>query len=433
MAKTSSTPVTADRPVTAAIVGAGHRSVGYAEYAIQHPDELKIVAVADPREFRRREVAARHNIPENMLFETAEQLAAHPKVADAVINGTIDKDHVPTALPLLKAGYHMLLEKPISTYESEVLDLLKVARETDRIVMICHVLRYAPFYAAIRQRIIDGEVGDIVNIQTCESVSYHHIAMGYVRGKWNRKDLGNYSTLSAKCCHDLDIVAWMKSGITPKSVSSFGGLMQYKPQNAPEGSGMRCLVDCKIEKDCCYSAYKNYIEHDWWEEYAFDCIDYMKPTVEQKIESLKGNDNPYGRCVWQCDNDVVDHQSVVIEFEDGSTATHTLIGGTSKPTRTIHIIGTKGEIQGVQTDAKFVIRHPDCRPDHEYSEELIDLQCGTDMHGGGDLRLVEDFVKSVRGTSTSISNTNLEDSINGHRIVFAADNSMEQHRPIEID
>lgn len=299
--------------------------------------------------------------------------------------------------------------------------------------MICHPLRYVPMMAAIRQRIIDGEIGDIVNIQTCESVSYHHITMGYVRGKWNRKDLGNYSTLIAKCCHDLDMVAWLKSGVAPKSVFSYGGLMQYKPENAPEGSGMRCLVDCKIEKECCYSSYKNYIEHDWWDEYAFDSIDYLKPTVEQKIESLKSDDNPYGRCVWQCDNDVVDHQSVVIRFEDGSTATHTLIGGTAKPNRTIHIIGTKGEIEGSHAEAKFVVRHPDCRVGHEYTEEWVDKSCGEGGHGGGDVRLMEDFAQSMCGGPTSISNTNLQDSIYGHLIVFAADKSMEEGRPIEIE
>ncbi|MDF2718256.1 MAG: oxidoreductase, partial [Paenibacillus sp.] len=134
--------------------------------------------------------------------------------------------------------------------------------------------------------------------------------------------------------------------------------------------------------------------------------------MEERIESLR-TDNPYGRCVWKCDNDVVDHQSVVVEFEDGSTASHNMTGGTSKPCRSIHLIGTFGEIQGVMEDGYFVIRRPDPRAGHEYTEERIELNVSKDMHGGGDLRLVEDFVRVVRGEKPSISSTALEESIYG--------------------
>jgi len=262
-------------------------------------------------------------------------------------------------------------------------------------------------------------------------VSYHHMAVGYVRGKWNREDLGS-TMLMAKCCHDLDLITWMKSGIHPKKVNSFGSLMYFKPENAPPGSGTRCLVDCKIEETCPYSAKKHYIEQNLWGAYAWQSMEHHNnPDVEQKLESLR-TDNPFGCCVWHCDNDVVDHQTVIIEFEDGSTASHNMTGGTSRPCRSMHLIGTKGEIQGVMEEGCFVVRHPDARAGHEYYEEKVNVNVSGDGHGGGDLRLVADFVSVIRGEPASTCTTNLDDSIYGHLIGFAADRSRRELKCVDI-
>lgn len=426
-------------PVTAIVVGAGNRGSRYAAYALEHPDRLNIVAVADPSELHRRSLAEAHDIPESRQYESVAELTAQPAIADAAINGTMDTLHVPTSLPLLEAGYDLLLEKPFATGESEMWQLVEAARRLDRRIMVCHVLRYAPFYRAIRERLETGEIGEIVNVQTNEHVSYHHMAVAFVRGKWRNRAEGGSSMLMAKCCHDLDLIMWMKGGVRPTAVSSFGGQMQFRPEKAPEGAGSRCLVDCPIEADCLYSARKHYIDHpDRWRFYVWRDLEHLDHvTPEQRLELLKTDDR-YGRCVWRSDNDVVDHQSVAIEFADGSTATHNLVGGTSRPMRSIHIVGTKGEIQGVFEDSSFCVRQIDPRPGHEYSEELVDLRFTGDMsgahggHGGGDLRLVDDFVSFMRGEPRSISCTTIEDSINGHLVGFRADVAMEERRVVEI-
>jgi hypothetical protein len=208
---------------------------------------------------------------------------------------------------------------------------------------------------------------------------------------------------------------------------------------APEGAGTRCLVDCPIEANCLYSACKHYIDHPYrWSFYVWDTLEHIpNPTIEDKIASLKG-DNPYGRCVWKCDPEVVDHQSVAIEFADGCTATHNMVGGTARPSRALHLIGTQGEIQGVFEDQRFVIRHIDPRPGHEYSEEMIDLRVGGDMHGsfgghgGGDGRLMADFMRVMRNEQPSISTTSLDDSIAGHLVGFSADRAREEGRVVEL-
>lgn len=421
-------------PVKAVIVGAGNRTNVYSTYAKEFPNELEIVGIVEPDSIRRKKTAERFNVLHENCFDSMESFIIAEKFADAVINGTMDDLHVQTTIPVLKAGYDVLLEKPIGVAKSEIEELLEAASEYNRKVMICHVLRFAPFYQEIKRRLLDNEIGEIINIQTAENVSYDHMAVSFIRGKWNRKDICKSSMLLAKCCHDLDIITWLMSGIKPKRVSSFGSLMHFRPEMAPEGAGKRCLVDCKIEHECPYSAKKNYIEQGNWGWYAWRSIQHLggEPTVEQKIESLK-TENPYGRCVWHCDNDVVDHQSVAIEFTNGTTATHNLVGGTSKPCRNIHIIGTKGEIEGTMEDGYFVLRHPDPRKGHRFREERVEIEVTQDMHGGGDLRLVADFVSVLKGNKPSISTTSLEDSINGHMIIFAADQSNEENRVINMN
>lgn len=428
------------KPVTAVIVGAGHRAVLYASYAEQHSDELKIVGVADPVERRRVQARERFGFDERNCFESAEALAARGRIADAVINGTMDHEHVPTGLPLLEAGYDMLLEKPFAVGEEEMWSLVECARRNDRKVMICHVLRYAPFYAEIRKRVAAGEIGEIINGQFTEHVSYHHVVVGYVRGKWRRREQCGCGMLMAKSCHDLDLMAWMKSGVKPVRVASFGCNMQFRPEKAPQGAGTRCLVDCPIEADCLYSARKHYLDHpERWSFYVWAELEGAGDiTIEQKEAYLKG-DTIWGRCAWKCDNDAVDHQSVAVDFEDGSTATLNMIGGCSKASRSIHLVGTRGEIQGCIEDQKFVVRHIDTRPGGaEYTEELVDLNVAGDTtgafggHGGGDMRLVADFVRFMRDQPRSTSCTDIDDSVSGHLMGFSAERAREEGRGVEI-
>jgi len=242
----------------------------------------------------------------------------------------------------------------------------------------------------------------------------------------------------SKSCHDLDLIAWMKSGVQPQRVSSFGSNFQFQPHKAPAGAGTRCLVDCPIETSCLYSARKHYLDHpDRWAFYVWDALEHLGlPSLKDRIEVLKTG--PYGRCVWKTDMDVVDHQSVLVVFADGCTATMNMIGGTAKPSRSLHLVGTQGEIEGRMEESRFAIRHIDARPGHETREEMVDLNLISDMtgahggHGGGDMRLVADFVRRLNGEEPSISSTSLEDSINGHLMGFCAERSRMTGQVVEI-
>ncbi len=431
------------KPVTAVIVGAGHRAFVYSELAKTNPELLKIVGVADPNPVRCKKAMEYFGFSEDMCFDSAQTLAEKGRLADAVINGTMDEQHLETAIPLLNAGYDMLLEKPFAVCEEDMRQIVYCAKKNNSKVMICHVLRYTPFYYAIKERIVNGEIGDIINIQMTEHVSYHHLSTSYIRGKWANSDKCHTTMLLAKCCHDIDLMMWFMSETKPVSISSFGSKFQFKPENAPENAGTICMKDCPLVDECVYSTKRLYIDHpDRWSFYVWDALEGIEnPTIDDKIALMK-TDNPYARCIYKCDNNVVDHQSVLVNFASGATGTHNMVGGSAEPRRNIHIIGTKGEIFGNFEESKFTVLKINPSPDAHNEEcdvEEVDLRVTGDMvgayggHGGGDERLAEDFVKFIRGEQPSLACTSIFDSVAGHLCVYLADKSRENGgMPVEV-
>lgn len=414
-----------NKPVTAVIVGCGHRAMIYAEYAKLHPDELKIVGAADPSPSKRKKAQEEFGISSDKIFESAEELAQQEKFADAVINGTMDSSHVKTSVPLLNAGYDMLLEKPFAVNETEAKELIECIKRNGSNVMVCHVLRYAHFYKKIKELIINNTIGNIITIATNEYVSFDHMATSYVRGKWARLDKCKSTMLLAKCSHDLDIITWLMGSDKPYKVCSFGSRSLFTPENAPKEAGTRCTLDCELVDSCIYSAKRIYIDRPGaWDGYVWSEYGSKRPDSEKEMIKSLNTTNPYGRCVYKCDNDVVDRQSVLISFKSGATATHNMIGGSSGGCRTIHITGTAGEIYGCFDESVLHVKIINPSIDKLFDASEIDFT-NEDLqgHGGGDMQLMNDFVKFLRKEKTSVSCTDIYDSIAGHLTVFMADKS----------
>jgi len=422
------------RPLRVAVVGAGNRGTHYARFALNHPDRMNIVALADPDPQRTEAMARRHRVDPAMCFTHYTQLADHGDRIDAVINTTMDDLHYASTTALLEAGFDVLLEKPIAGNEAEVRGLIDAAQRTGRTVMICHVLRYAPFYDRIKALIDGGRIGRVMHLHTSEHVSYHHMATAFVRGKWNRAERSNPMIL-AKCCHDLDLIAWFMDNNPPRRVASFGGLTHFRPEQALDGATDRCLDGCPHETTCVYSARRLYVDRDLWGPYVWDTRTRDEaPSREVKLEQLRTT-SPYGRCVWRCDNDVVDHQTVNITFDSGATASHDMICTSARSTRTIHLTGTRGEIVGDLTDGTLLVRASDPAQDDGYTEQRIDIEIDPEdmaAHGGGDDRLIADFVDTLQDRPTAHQRTHIDASLHGHLIAFAAEQSRLEGRTIEI-
>ncbi|MEG1568860.1 MAG: Gfo/Idh/MocA family oxidoreductase [Oscillospiraceae bacterium] len=412
-----------NKKVTLIIAGLGGRGNDiYADYALKHPDEVKVVAIADPRPDRLANAQKALGLPNECCFATAEELFAQPKMADAAAICTQDRQHVAHAELALGKKYHLLLEKPVAVDIKGCLEVLHAAKENERHVTVCHVLRYTPFYNTLKKIIDDGKIGDVVNIQAAENIGYWHYAHSYVRGNW-RKSEDSSPMILAKCCHDMDILLWL-SGKRAKRVSSFGSNYLFNQDKAPKGCAERCL-DCAVRESCPYDAVKYYLDDSHTSVSAGKLgwpINVLnpKPTYENIKEALRSGQ--YGRCVYHCDNDVVDHQVVNISLEDGVTIDFTVSAFSERCYRTLKVMGTKGCIEG-DMDTNCITWHDFMGNSEIFDINVVDVSLAG--HGGGDALMMKEFVQLLSEGSKSDNEmqSNIEHSIESHVVALLAEQS----------
>lgn len=424
------------KKIKAVVIGCGDRASVYCHSAYNDSEDFQIVAVIDPDIARIQYMQKEFNIPESMCFRDMQDVLRLGKIADCVINGTMDKLHVDTSIPFLEQGYDMLLEKPITNNKADLLKISKTAKDNKCKLMICHVLRYAPFYRTAKELILSKEIGEIVHIETSERVGLAHSSISYIRGKWNNEDICGSSMLLAKCCHDLDLICWFNNTTEPINISSFGGRNFIIPEKAPIGAGTRCMVDCSLTESCQYSAKPIYLDNNYLPWYPWQCTgkNYQDVTYEEKEESLKTY-NPHGLCAYKTNANIVDHQTVSVLFKNGSTATHSMLTSAMRRGRSLYIHGTNGEIEGWAGDGILKLRKFD-KTNLSYTEKLIDFNNTNGEgggHFGGDKRLIQDFISLLRGEKPSISCTSIDDSVNGHLCVYYADYAMKNKEVVNFD
>lgn len=407
-------------PVTLALLGAGNRGAdAYGEYVLGHPGEFRFTAVAEPRRDRRDSFAARHGIPPEMTFASWEDLLSRPRLAEGLIVATQDRMHYDPVMAALAQGYGVLLEKPMAPTAAECVAMAGAAARAGRLLMICHVLRYTPFFAAIKKLLDEGRIGRVVSIQHNENVGYWHMAHSYVRGNWRRRDESNPMIL-AKSCHDMDILLWL-AGADCARLASFGSLSFFKRENAPPGAAARCLDGCRAEPDCPFSARRIYLgENTGWPVSVIS----LDTSLAARTAALR--EGPYGRCVFACDNDVVDHQVAALEFTSGATAAFTMCGLTREISRTIKIMGTAGEIAGHMEKGEIVLRV------FGGGEETVPLAGAAGGHAGGDGGLMRAFAEALREGRPEAALTSAAVSVQSHLMAFAAEESRLTGRVVEM-
>ncbi len=401
-------------PVTFAVVGAGNRGSGHARWALAHPDRARVVAVAEPRAVRRDRLAAAHGISTSTTFTSWQELAERGRIADAALICTQDALHVEPAIAFAELGYHVLLEKPMAITEADCWRIVEAVERADVIFAVCHVLRYTPYTRLVRQLIDAGRLGDVISVQHLEPVGFWHHAHSYVRGAWRREDTATFM-LMAKSCHDLDWLRYVV-GRPIRRVASFGGLAHFRPENRPAGAADRC-VECAVEPTCPYSAvrfYSRYLERD--ANWPLDAV-IDRRTNDDLAAALRHG--PYGRCVYACDNDVVDHQVVAMEFDGGPTGAFTMTAFNAGGHRRTRLFGTRGELHG---DGKTI----DVYDFLTGTSENLQARTSGDAtagggHGGGDWGLMDAFVKSVTTGDRSHILSGPRESLAAHLVAFAAE------------
>ncbi len=404
-----------------AILGVGGRGGdSYGKIMNGMTGRYKIVSLCDLRPERLSRFGEKFGVAESERFTDENEFFAK-KRADVIVIATQDKDHVRQAIKALELGYDLLLEKPISDDKAELERLLAARKKYGGKVLVCHVLRYAPAFMKVAELIDGGEIGQLVAINALERVTFWHQAHSYVRGNW-RKSEETSPMIMAKCCHDLDLLQFYAKSEC-ESISSVGDIAYFKRENSPEGSSDRC-VDCKYADTCPYSAKKIYVE--WWksqgkpEDYwPFNVIVQAPLTEEKLAEAIKSG--PYGRCVFKCDNDVVDHQIVEMKFKNGVKAELTMMGFTKQCGRRYTFFGTCGDITLDESTDSIIVHRFTLSDEDDYTISVKPLVEGGYGHGGGDGGIINALYEILSGRGTE--ETSLDKSVESHLMSIAAEDA----------
>ncbi len=412
-------------PIDAVLVGAGNRGrYTYGGYALANPDRLRIAAVAEPDPDRRRAVVEEHGVPADSVFDDWRALLDGPRRAPAAIVATGDTLHVEPALAALEAGYHVLLEKPIAPTAAECVRVVEAAERCRRLLQIGHVLRFTRFYQQVHQVLESGRLGQLVAIDMKEHVAHWHMTHSYVRRKFRSREIAA-PILLAKCCHDLDLLAWFADE-PARRIVSLGSLSHYRADRAPAGAPERCSDGCPVQATCPHDAVHFYVDPDpklariWpWTDVSPD------PSREARQRALETG--PYGRCVYHCDNDMNDHQVVNVEFESGLTASFTVQGLATEERRTIRITGSQGELRGVFQDGVIeVSKHG------SFEVERFEVSATALDHYGGDPGLLDHFTDVLAREAYTESRTSGRISLESHLLGFAAERAREEVRVVDM-
>jgi predicted dehydrogenase len=414
--------------IEAVLVGAGNRGYeAYGPYALQHPEQIRFTCVVDPNEGRRKRFAEAHRIPAERQFASWEDLYARDRLAEGLVNCTLDRMHLDSTLPALELGYQVLLEKPMANTLHGNVRLVQAAEERGRLLMICHVLRYTTFFSTLHQILASGRLGRIMTVEHRENVVYWHMAHSFVRGNWRSSRIESPMIL-AKCCHDMDILYWNLGPV--RRLGSFGALTHYRSENAPPGAPERCTDGCPAADECPWYAPRIYL-HDYtgWPVSVIS----EDPSLEARRRALETGS--YGRCVYYCDNDVVDHQTVNLEFESGASGTLFMHGHSHEEARTMRYDGTRATLRG-----KFAYGFGDRIEIHDHltgeveEPDLGALQADVSGHGGGDAGLMAAFVRALRPGPGSVEGlTTCRESLESHLMAFAAEQARVEGTIVSMD
>lgn len=405
------------------IIGAGERGrIAYARELNKY-DDVEIVSIVEIGEKRLKLTGEEFNIDEEYLFTDANDFFKkmdEEKFVDALVIATYDREHYEITMKALDYDVDILLEKPISPNVNEVFNIAKKAEAKNNVFMICHVLRYAPFYTKLKEVIESGVIGRIININHNENIGYFHFAHSFVRGNWRNEALSSPMILQ-KTCHDMDILLYFL-GLKPKAISSFGKLTYFVHENQPQGASDRCLT-CKYQDECIFST-KNFYKKGYR---GYGWRNLVDPTFTD--EGLKEAllNGPYGRCVWACDNDVCDHQSTTIEFENDVTAVFNISAFSKYVHRNIKIQGTKGEIIGDDHEREIRVKIFGSS-----DETVIKVDDMSGSHGGGDSGIIKAFLEGIAGDKEKIK-TGANESVMSHLMCFAAEESRKNKKLVKMD
>jgi predicted dehydrogenase len=310
------------------------------------------------------------------------------------------------------------MEKPLADTFDDCLKIVRKQEEKERVVAVCHTLRFMNGFRRVKEIVDTGTIGRLVNVEHMEGIGHFRFAHNYVRGRWSKEN-NNTFLLLHKCSHDIDFINWLFKEQCLR-VSSFGSLYYFTNENAPGGSTGRCTDGCGIINSCPYSALAIYVNGPLEEWPARDICKIH--THEEHLRAVENS--PHGLCVWHAGNDVVDHQVVMMEFEGGATATCTLTGYSATNGRRIRLQGTIGELLFDESAGSIKVKQFASR------DEVIEKIADSESYHPEDKEIVSNWISSINHSEAVM--VDAHEALRTHAVVFAAEISRKEKRTVEM-
>ncbi|MDR2895648.1 MAG: Gfo/Idh/MocA family oxidoreductase [Propionibacteriaceae bacterium] len=408
---------------TVMVIGAGQRGRIYAD--LMHELGARVVAVAEPDPDRRERFAREFQLEPEGVFIDWQAALATPRLADVAVISTQDQDHVAPAVAAATLGYQLLIEKPMATDRAGARAIVAAVEQAGVIAAVCHVMRYTAYTRQLKRLLVEGAIGRIIGMQHLEPVGWWHFAHSFVRGNWRRAEESS-SLLLQKCVHDIDWIAYIMDEPV-RSVSSFGSLQEFRPENRPSKAAGRCL-DCPID-ECPYDAtriYRGFLDdpqHRVW-PLAVLTPDPDRTTLDQALRT-----GPYGECVYLGRNDVVDHQVVSMEFSSGANVSFMVSAFTEMANRKTRIFGHRGWIEG---DGSVITVFDFATTAARIYDTAAGGSSAAEGHGGGDRGMIAAFLQAVVSGDQALVESTPAVSLTALEITWAAEEAREHHTVVDL-
>lgn len=336
-----------------AIAGVGKRTVKVLTYLKAAMPESEIVGYVDPSPA----LVGQLNAPNGLQgYDNVDAMLAATK-PDMLFVGSPNHVHLDQIQSGLKAGIKVFSEKPIVTTFEQTWALAALLQKYGvEQLMVGLVLRYAPQIKDLNNAIAAGHIGRVVSMEANECIEPQH--GGFFMRDWRRYTEYSGGFMLEKCCHDLDLYH-MITRSRPARVASFGGKAIFIPENAPtKNSDLELYYETKSN----------------WE------------TADDPFRS---------------NADIIDHQTAILDFENGVKMTfHTNLNAPDQ-TRHFNIIGTKGMAEGDLERGYLTVTDAQTK-DKIMSVDYTSIPEAQIDHYGSDKKMTEELADFMRGKTKAL-------------------------------
>lgn len=354
------------------VIGAGARGESFARQLYEGHPRATLFGVCDIDGDRLAKFCQYCGLEDARQFTDQGEFLSHSDL-DAVIITTPEFTHADVAIAAMQAGKHIYLEKAMAQNTAECRRIIKAHRQSNVTVYLGFNMREIDVFGKLKEIIDSRALGALVHVSGVEQLEFAHGA-SFMR-RYHRHSSRSGGLLNTKCSHDLDCLQWLVGHQHKvRRIASFGGVNVFHPDKQ---LATHCS-QCAIEDECSYR-----------DRAGFVFPIFADKPMHHGERALYGGD----LCVYNAEKDLVDNQSVLLEWENGVRGTFNLQMFQGVGLRRYCVWGEKGYAE-LNLWPKASLQVIESATGHITNYEFAPAKGG---HGGSDPRMIHRFIAAIEG------------------------------------